>query len=397
MKKEVLKVVKRNGEIVDFDKKKIKEAIVLAMKNGSGVYLPDIAKLIARDTEKEFKGAGKVSVFKVEEYVYSRLIHYGQTHTAKAYEGYRAVRAFQREVNTTDDSILGLINNTNEEVLSENSNKDSVLASTQRDLIAGEISKDITRRKLIPTHLIQANDDGLIKIHDMDYYINGIYNCELVNLKDMLENGTVINKKKIRKPKSLRTAMTITTQISAQVSSSTYGGQTMTLSHLAPFVRISKEKITKKYEKLKNVIDETTLNNLIEEELRAEIKDSVQTFNYQINTISSTNGQTPFISLAMYIAEDEEYEEETAMLIEEFLKQRIEGMENEYGIKTTQTFPKLLYFLDENNIKEDSKYFYLTKLASESVARRLAPDFISVKKMKELYGHAFPCINKTCA
>ena len=210
----------------------------------------------------------------------------------------------------------------------------------------------------------------------------------------MLQNGTVINKKKIRKPKSLRTAMTITTQISAQVSSNTYGGQTMTLSHLAPFVRISKEKIIEKYKYLKDILGDDEFNNIVNNELKAEIKDSVQTFNYQINTISSTNGQTPFISLAMYISEDEEYREETAMLIEEFLNQRIEGMENEHGIKTTQTFPKLLYFLDEDNINENSEYFYLTQLAAKSVAKRLSPDFISVKKMKELYGHAFPCMGE---
>lgn len=220
-----VKVIKRNGVTVEFDKKKIKEAIILAMKNGSGIYLPDIAKLIANDAEKEFRQNenGAIPISQIEEYVYNRLIHYGQIHTAKAYEGYRAVQEHKRKVNTTDESILGIVDATNIEVLSENANKDGILASTQRDLIAGEISKDISRRKLIPSHLIQANDNGLIKIHDLDYFINGIYNCELINLKDMLENGTVINKKKIRKPKSLRTAITIATQVSAQVSSTTYG------------------------------------------------------------------------------------------------------------------------------------------------------------------------------
>lgn len=213
----------------------------------------------------------------------------------------------------------------------------------------------------------------------------------------MLQNGTVINKKKIDKPKSLRTAMTLVTQIAAQVSSSTYGGQTITLSHIAPFVRVSKEKIEKKYRDMNLPITEIKLNELIYKELRDEIKDSVQTFNYQISTLNSTNGQSPFISVAMYISENPEYEEEVVMLIEEFFRQRIAGMKNEYDVVATQTFPKLLYFLDENNTYEDSKYFWLTELACKSVSIRMSPDFISVKKMKEITGYAFPCINKTCA
>ena len=287
-----MEVIKRNGIVVQFNKTKIRQAITKAMKLGSGIYLPDIARLISNDAERYFSKKGETpSIGMIEAYVYQRLNHYGQNETARAYEGFRAVQEFKRETNTIDDSVMGLIQSTNEEVATENSNKDSNIVSTQRDLIAGEVSKDIARRKLIPAHLIQANDSGIIKIHDLDYYMNGIYNCELLNLDDMLQNGTVINKKFIRKPKSLRTAMTIATQISAQVSSSTYGGQTMSLTHLAPFVRISKNKISSKYEHLRDIVSDKIVNEIINNELKEEIKDSVQTFNYQINTISGTNGQ----------------------------------------------------------------------------------------------------------
>lgn len=226
----------------------------------------------------------------------------------------------------------------------------------------------------------------------MDYFLQPLYNCELVNLGDMLQNGTVINKKKIDKPKSLRTAMTLATQISAQIASVTYGGQTITLSHLAPFVRISREKIEKKFRNMNLPITEDRLQELVDNELKDEIKDSVQTFNYQVSTLMTVNGQSPFISVAMYISEDKEYEKETVLLIEEFLRQRIQGMKNEYDVVATQTFPKLLYFLDDNNTYEGSEYYWLTELACKSVSIRMSPDFISVKKMKEIMGYAFPCM-----
>ena len=288
------------------------------------------------------------------------------------------------------DAVSGLLDFTNQEVLTENANKQSQLVSTQRDLMAGEVSKYISKTKLIPKHLIEAHENGEIKIHDLDYYLNSTYNCELINLEDMLQNGTVINKKQIEKPKSLRTAMTIVTQIAAQVASCTYGGQTVTLSHIAPFVRISKEKITKKYKTMGLPISKEHLDILIEKELQDEIKDSVQTFNYQVSTLMTTNGQSPFISVCMYISENPEYEQETVMLIEEFLKQRIAGMKNEYGVVATQTFPKLLYFLDENNTYPGSEYYWLTELAAKSTALRMNPDIVSVKKMKEIHGYAFP-------
>lgn len=288
------------------------------------------------------------------------------------------------------DAVCGLLDFTNQDVLTENANKQSQLVSTQRDLMAGEVSKYISKTKILPRHLVEAHDRGEIKIHDLDYYLNSTYNCELINLDDMLQNGTVINKKMIEKPKSLRTAMTLVTQIAAQVASCTYGGQTISLSHIAPFVRISKEKITKKYKKMNLPIDDGYLQALIDKELEDEIRDAVQTFNYQVSTLMTTNGQSPFISVCMYISEKPEYEYETVRLIEEFLKQRIAGMKNEYGVVATQTFPKLLYFLDENNTYPGSEYYWLTKLAAKSTALRMNPDVISVKKMKELHGYAFP-------
>ena len=310
---------------------------------------------------------------------------------AECYNDYRIKRSvYRNSKNELLDAVAGLLDFTNEDILTENSNKQAQLVSTQRDLMAGEVSKYISRTKLIPQHLIKAHDNGEIKIHDLDYFLNSSYNCELVNLDDMLQNGTVINKKMIEKPKSLRTAMTIVTQIAAQVASCTYGGQTVSLSHIAPFVRISEERIAKKYENMNLPVSQDRLDELIQKELRDEIRDAVQTFNYQVSTLMTTNGQSPFISVCMYISEKPEYEKETVMLIEEFLKQRIDGMKNEYGVVATQTFPKLLYFLDENNTYPGSEYYWLTKLAAKSTALRMNPDIISVKKMKELHGYAFP-------
>lgn len=310
---------------------------------------------------------------------------------AECYNDYRIKRSvYRNSKNELLDAVVGLLDFTNEDILTENSNKQAQLVSTQRDLMAGEVSKYISRTKLIPQHLIKAHDNGEIKIHDLDYFLNSSYNCELVNLDDMLQNGTVINKKMIEKPKSLRTAVTIVTQIAAQVASCTYGGQTVSLSHIAPFVRISEERITKKYEDMNLPVPQDRLDELIQKELRDEIRDAVQTFNYQVSTLMTTNGQSPFISVCMYISEKPEYEKETVMLIEEFLKQRIDGMKNEYGVVATQTFPKLLYFLDENNTYPGSEYYWLTKLAAKSTALRMNPDIISVKKMKELHGYAFP-------
>lgn len=392
-----IKVIKRDGRVKNFDNTRIVEAIKKAYIDVYKDYFKLQMKYTEFDTvcmniEERIYLLNK-DIFTVEEIqdiVVEELNNINKV-VANAYNDYREKRTILRNSKMElIKEISGLLDNTNIEVITENSNKQAQLASTQRDLIAGEVSKYISKTSLIPKHLIAAHNDGIIKIHDLDYYLQPIYNCELINIDDMLQNGTVINKKKIDKPKSLRTAMTLVTQISAQVASCTYGGQTISLSHIAPFVRVSKEKITKKYKDMNLPITEEKLNNLIMKELKDEIKDSVQTFNYQVSTLMTTNGQSPFISVCMYISEKPEYEEETVMLIEEFLKQRIAGMKNEYDVIATQTFPKLLYFLDDNNTYEGSKYFWLTKLAVESTAKRMNPDFISVKKMKELIGYAFP-------
>lgn len=386
-------VIKRNGDIESFDKNKIINAICKAMKRGSGIYKKEIAIKIAESIEEKNE---TLTVYQIEDMVYEMLIDSGQELTAKAYEGFRAVQSFKRETHPLDENILGLVEHTNKELLNENSNKQSLLASTQRDLIAGEVSKHISLTRNIPTHITLAHNEGIIKMHDLDYYLQDITNCELVPLDDMFKNGTVINKKLIETPKSLRTASTLATQIAAQISSFTFGGQTMSLSHLAPYVRVSYNKIKEavKQEGIDNNIEYTDeiIENITMSRLKSEIKDSVQTFNYQLSTLNSTNGQSPFLSLAMYLDENPEYKKETAMLIEEFLIQRIEGMKNEYGVKATQTFPKLLFFLDEDNMYPDSEYYYLKRLAVKATARRMNPDYISVKRMKEVYGYAFPCM-----
>lgn len=389
----VKNVIKRDGRIKDFDIQYINNAVKKAYKevyHDEAKFIEDIGFIDKDLAVKLSTKAESISIEDIQDIVIEALKTYDKN-VAKSYKDYREKRDIIRESKTNFmKEVTGLVNNTNEEVLTENSNKQGELASTQRDLIAGEVSKLVAKTSMIPKHLLDAHFAGIIKIHDLDYFLQPIYNCELVNIADMLQNGTVINKKLIEKPKSLRTAMTLVTQISAQVASCTYGGQTISLSHIAPFVRISKEKITKKYKDMNLPISEERLNELIDKELKSEIKDSVQTFNYQISTLMTTNGQQPFISVAMYISEDPEYEEETAMLIEEFFKQRIAGIKNQYGVVATQTFPKLLYFMDENNAYEGSKYFYLTELASRCIALRMNPDIMSVKKMKEIIGYAFP-------
>lgn len=397
----MVKIRKRDGRVKPYSQERIKNALLSAFRDVSSeeCYFANIDILMKLIEEGIFSHKEEVvDIEVIQELCIMALKEVGLSNVAESFDEYRKQR---ERVRSTKLSLIkeveGLVDNTNIEVLTENSNKQSHLASTQRDLIAGEVSKFLSRTHLIPKHLIEANDRGEIKIHDLDYFLQPIFNCELVNLGDMLQNGTVINKKKIEKPKSLRTAMTLATQISAQIASATYGGQTITLSHLAPFVRISKEKIEKKFRDMNLPITEEGLQKIVEDELRIEIKDSVQTFNYQVSTLMTVNGQSPFISVCMYISEDKEYEKETVMLIEEFLKQRIEGMKNEYDVIATQTFPKLLYFLDENNTYAGSEYFWLTELAVKSVSIRMSPDFISVKKMKELTGYAFPCIKVICA
>ena len=391
--------VKENGTIVVFYKFKIKKAIVAAMRDG-GIYILDIARLVYIDTEKYLlKEGGEQNVVtreQVDKYIFDRLIHYGQNLTAKSYEDFKILRKYQKQTMDSDDSIISLIGGENEELRMENSNKAPSLAPTQRDLIAGEISKSIARRKMIPAHLIHAHDEGIIHIHDLDYYIQPIHNCDLINLKDMLDNGTVINGTLIEPPHTFKTAATVSTQIVAQVSSCQYGGQTFTTAHLAPYVRKSYNKYLKEVsEELKN-IQSDNLEEIIEDIARKrtlqEVADGVQTIQYQLNTLMTTNGQSPFLSIALWIEEDKEYEKENAMIIEEILKQRYLGVKDEEGHYISPAFPKLLYFLDDNNVYPNSKYYYLTELAAKCSAKRLVPDYISTKVMKENIGEVFPCM-----
>lgn len=392
-----IKVIKRDDRIKEFEFGRIIMAINMAYTdiydedqiNGIEVsgLLEKIYDHFINSDKKEYH------VEEIQDIIVSELSKVNNI-VARAYIDYREERSVARNAKTKlIKEVSGLLDHTNIDVLRENSNKQSQLVSTQRDLIAGEVSKYISGAHLIPKHLMNAHKKGIIKIHDLDYFLQPTYNCELVNIKDMLMNGTVINKKKIDRPKSLRTAMTLVTQIAAQVASCTYGGQTISLSHIAPFVRVSRDKIAKKYEDPIFIFaTKDDKEQAILRELASEVKDAVQTFNYQVSTLMTTNGQSPFISICMYVNEDPEYKYETALLIEEFLKQRIAGMKNEHGVIATQTFPKMLYFTDDDNIHPDSEFYYLTELAAQSTSCRMNPDYISVKKMVELVGYAFPCM-----
>ena len=387
-----MKVIKRNGALVDFDKTKIEIAILKAMKYGSGAMDEEIAKQIATEIEEECKTSNEVigtaSVRNVEDMVYNKLIKYKQELTAKAYEGYRAVQSFKRAVNTTDDSILSLINRQNEDVMQENSNKNPVVIATQRDLIAGEVSKDIARRKLIPSYIVQAHDEGAIHWHDMDYSISNMFNCCLINLEDMLQNGTVINDKQVEPPKSFSTACTIVTQIIAQISSNQYGGQSITIKHIAPFLR---ETYNKYYKKYILSFDGVTATKLAEDRMMEELKSGIQTIRYQLSTLQTTNGQAPFSTIYLEIEEGHEYEREMALICEEMIRQRLEGMKNSKGQEIGEAFPKLVYLLDEHNCLEGGKYDYITKLAAKCNTKRLVPDYQSAKIMRQNYnGGTFP-------
>ena len=387
------KVIKRDCSEVDFDKSKISTAILKAMKNGSGIVKPKIAEDIADEIEEECKNKEDVSISDIESMVYDKLITKKQRLTAKAYEGYRSIREFQREnENTTDSEIDELLDGESEYWNTENSNKNSKVLNTQRDYMAGIVSKDISRRFLLPPEVVQAHDEGIIHFHDIDYFgMNAMSNCSLINLEDMLQNGTCINKVMIEKPHKFITACTIATQIILGVTSLQYGGATITLTHLAPFVRDSYNKYYDKY-KLWGFSDEDC-KRYAESDTRKEIADGVQTFNYQCNSMSNSNGQSPFLSVFMYLGETTEYKKELAMIIEEFLNQRLLGLKNEVGVYVTQAFPKLLYVLEEDNIHENSPYWYLTKLAAKCTAKRMNPDYISEKIMKKYKeGNCFPCM-----
>ena len=381
-----MEIIKRNGEAVVFNKTKIEEAIIKAMKYGVGYVEEEVAKNISETIELHFECSNREripTIYQVEELVFDLLVESGRLDVARAYEGYRAVQSFKRETNTTDKSILTLISGTNLEVLKENSNKDDKLASTQRDLIAGEVSKDIFRRKYMPPHLVQAHDEGVLHYHDLDYALQKIHNCDLINIKDMLDNGTVINKRMIESPKSFQVACTVMTQIIAQVSSSQFGGQSIAVKHLGKYLKRSEERY---YNMLSGIITSPVeLNETVNTLLKKELEAGVQTIQYQINTLMTTNGQSPFVTLFLELDENDEYLDYTALIVEEIIKQRIEGIKNEKGIYTTPSFPKLVYVLDHHNCLEGGKYDHITKLACICTSKRMYPDYISAKEMRKIH------------
>lgn len=393
----VISVIKRNGNKVDFDKNKIVEAILKANKDVQGRQKASVklAKEISKNIENFDKL--KLTVEEIQDMVEKELMSAEKYDLAKAYILYREKRAMVRQSNTTDISIKELIDGTNDYWNTENSNKNAKVVTTQRDYLAGITSTDITRRFLLPEDVVKAHDEGIIHFHDADYFAqNALHNCELVNLNDMLQNGTVINGVMIEKPHRFITAATIATQIILAVTSSSYGGCTITLSHLAPFVRESYNKFLNKY--LSWDLPEDKAKEYALKDTKKEIADGVQTFNYQVNSMTNTNGQAPFLSVCMYLGETDEYKDELAMIIEEFLNQRILGFKNEKGVYVTPAFPKLLYVLEEDNIHEDSKYWYLTELAAKCTAKRMVPDYISEKIMLENKinqwgeGDCYPCM-----
>ena len=396
-----MKIIKRNGQEMTFDNSKIKNAIIKANLSVDDISkrLSDeqIDKIVSKVTgECEAMGRA-VGVEEIQDFVEFGIMEQGAFEVAKNYITYRYVRQLARQVNTTDQKIFSLIDCQNEEVKQENSNKNPTVNSVQRDYMAGEVSKDLTKRFLLPEHIWKAHEEGLIHFHDADYFAQRMHNCDLVNLEDMLQNGTVISNTLIEKPHSFSTACNIATQIVAQVASSQYGGQSISLAHLAPFVDVSRQKIRKEVEaELKEACgnaDPEMVNKIAEKRVRAEINRGVQTIQYQVITLMTTNGQAPFVTEFLYLGEakNEREKEDLALIIEETLKQRYEGVKNEKGVAITPAFPKIIYVLEEDNIHPESKYYYLTELAAKCTAKRLVPDYISEKKMKELKeGNCFP-------
>ena len=388
-----MKIIKRNGQEAIFDEVKITNAIIGANKEVveterlSEEEIDNITNDIKYKCQKMKRA---LSVEEIQNLVEDELMKLNAFSVARKYITYRFQRALARQSNTTDDQILSLIECANEEVKQENSNKNPTVNSVQRDYMAGEVSKDLTRRILLPEDIVKAHDEGLIHFHDADYFSQHMHNCDLVNLEDMLQNGTVISETMIEKPKSFSTACNVATQIIAQVASSQYGGQSITLSHLAPFVDVSRQKFRKEvkeeFETIGLELDDEKINSLAEERLKKEITKGVQTIQYQVVTLMTTNGQAPFITVFMYLNEVPEgrLRDDLAMIIEETLKQRMKGVKNEKGVYITPAFPKLIYALQENNIEPNSQYYYLTELAARCSAKRLVPDYISEKVMKEL-------------
>lgn len=399
-----MKIIKRNGSETNFDKSKIFKAISKA-----NYEVKDIDKLsekeinfIADSIESDsLKYERELNVEEIQDMVEDYIMKFGKYNLARVYITYRYKRSIVRKSNTTDEQILSLIECSNEEIKQENSNKNSTVASVQRDYMAGEVSKDIAKRILLPEDVVKAHEEGLIHFHDMDYYSQHIHNCDLINLDDMLQNGTVISGTLIEKPHSFSTACNVATQIIAQVASSQYGGQSITLSHLAPFVDISRKKIRSEVDYELNLSHGTfdkdygeVRDAIVEKRVLEEIRRGVQTIQYQVVTLMTTNGQAPFITVFMYIDEvpEGQIRDDLCLIIEEVLKQRIKGVKNDRGVWITPAFPKLIYALDEDNTTPDSKYYYLTKIAAECTAKRMVPDYISAKKMRELKGDVYTCM-----
>ncbi len=386
-----MKVIKRDGTTCDFDRKKI--AVAIGKANSAVDFEDRItdAQITAIVDDIASRHRMRVLVEDIQDMVEEKLMELQKYQLMKAYILYRYERALIRKANTTDESILSLIRNSNKDVMEENSNKNARTASTQRDLIAGEVSKDLTKRILLPEHISKAHEEGAIHFHDADYFLQPIFNCCLINIKDMLENGTVMNGKMIESPKSFQTACTITTQIIASVASSQYGGQSVNIAHLGKYLRRTKNKYVEQCDKeFGATLDDATKKHFVDMRVKEALKAGVQTIQYQINTLMTTNGQSPFVTLFLYLDEKDEYIEENAMIIEEILKQRYEGIKNEKGVFVTPAFPKLIYVLDENNCLKGGKYDYLTRLAVKCSSKRLYPDYISAKKMRENYeGNVF--------
>ncbi|MBP3569082.1 MAG: anaerobic ribonucleoside-triphosphate reductase [Lachnospiraceae bacterium] len=389
-----MNVVKRDGRTVDYDRNKIFIAI---QKANAGVNKDDRVEesrinqiILGIEAMKK----PTMQVEEIQDIIEMKLMEDGKFALAKNYIIYRYTRELVRKANTTDESIMGLIRQSNKDVMEENSNKNAVIASTQRDLIAGEVSKDLTRRILLPEKISKAHDEGVLHFHDADYFLQPIFNCCLINIGDMLDNGTVMNGKLIESPKSFQVACTIMTQIIAAVASSQYGGQSVDVRHLGKYLRYSREKYEKRYrEKFGGSASEEVIKSFVEDRLLDELRSGVQTIQYQINTLMTTNGQSPFVTLFLNLDKNDEYLEENALIVEEILRQRLEGIKNEKGVYVTPAFPKLIYVLDEHNCLQGGKYDYVTKLAIQCSAKRMYPDYISAKKMRENYeGNVFSCM-----